>query len=137
MEQIPAPSPGTYLHPLAWSPDGRSLFGAIFDAKTNASVGLAVYDALSKKVSPIPGVSTTGWAFRGSALGAKLAYTDNDGVHIVDPGSGSDRLLISGTGRLGSIACHGTACYIVQANDNADIWLRTAGTGAAAPAESR
>jgi serine/threonine protein kinase len=136
-EQIPAPSPGTYVHPLAWSPDGRRLFGAIFRAQTNSSVGLAVYDSSSKKISPIPGASTAGWAFRGAALGARLLYTDNDGVHVVDPGSGSDRLVISEAGTLGSVACHGATCYLVQANDNADVWLRTAGAIAAPSPESK
>jgi Tol biopolymer transport system component len=131
MEKIPAPSPGTFFHPLAWSSDGRHLFGAIFRAQSNTSVGLAIYDALSKKVSPIPGASTAGWVYRGSALGDRLVYADDDGIHVVDPGTGSDRLLFPTAGSDSSIACRGTKCYVARANDNADIWLRTAGTSAA------
>jgi hypothetical protein len=57
---------------------------------------------------------------------------------VADPGSGSDRLVIPGAGRLGSIACRGTTCYVVNAKDNADIWLRTAGTtGSASKPESK
>jgi hypothetical protein len=125
MEPIPAPSPGTYVHPLAWSPDGRRLYGAIFRAQTQSSIGLAVYDVASKKVSPIGGIVTAGRAFRGAALGGRLVYTDDDGVHVVDPETGTDRLVAARSSIGGSIACRGTTCYVVAADDNADIWLRT------------
>jgi serine/threonine protein kinase len=138
MEMIPAPSPGTYVHPLAWSSDGRRLFGAIFRAQTQSSIGLAVYDVASKKVSPIAGISTAGRAFRGAALGGRLVYTDDDGVHVVDPETGTDRLVAARSSIGGSIACRGTTCYVVYADDNADIWLRTAAaSGAGAGSETK
>ncbi len=130
MEEIPGPTPDTKFFPLAWSPDGRRLFGAILRAQDRTSIGLAVYDPVSKTVSqPFREISTGGRATRGSAVGERFVYRDSDGVHVADPATGTDRLVLTHTsaGNYGSIACRGaTTCYAVRSSDNADIWMRTA-----------
>jgi eukaryotic-like serine/threonine-protein kinase len=129
MEAIPRPTPETRFFPLVWSSDGRRLFGAIVRAQDRSSVGLAVYDPATKAVSqPFREIPTGGRATRGSALGERFVYRDSDGVHVADPATGTDRLVLPHTpgGNYGSIACRGaTTCYAVRSSDNADIWMRT------------
>ena len=129
MEVIPAPAPDVFFLPLAWTPDGHRLFGAIFRQQDRSSIGLADYDPIAKKVSqPFPGVATGGASRRGSTLGHLYVYRDTDGIHVADPSTGTDRLVLPHTsaGNYGNVACRGTTtCYAVRASDNADIWMRT------------
>ncbi len=98
MEAIPAPAPEAFLFPLAWSPDGRRLFGAIVRLQDRTSIGLADYDPVTKKLSqPIPGVPTGGAARRGSTLGNRYVYRDTDGIHMADPATAVDRLVVPHT----------------------------------------
>jgi Tol biopolymer transport system component len=130
MEEIPGPPGGETFFPLAWSSDGRQLYGSILSSKDKSSIGLFAYEVAAKKLSgAFSGVRTRGQATRGSALGTRLVYRDADGIHIADPGPGTDRLVLPhpGAGTYTNVACRAATCYALRVSDNADIWQRTAG----------
>jgi len=129
LQDIPVPADGSMFFPIAWSPDGRLLYGSSVVLNDRSSTGLLAYDVEAKKLSePVPGLRTRGRANRGSALGARVVYTDTDGIHVADPAARSDRLLLPhpSTGAYANVACRAQTCYAIRVSHNADIWLRTA-----------
>jgi len=114
---------------VGWSPDGRRLLCSLLRLPDRISIGLAFYSPESNTLSePIRGVATHGLARLGGFLGDRLILLDNDGVHVIDPAAGADRLVVptTDTGRYSYITCRdATMCYAARASDNADIWLRS------------
>jgi len=114
--------------PLAWSPDGRRLFGTSVTIKDHATTGVFAYDVESRKLSElVPGLRTLGRAQRGSSLGSRFVYRDTDGIHLIDPAARSERLLLPqppSSGYVG-VACRATTCITVRVSTSADIWMRT------------
>ena len=131
MQAIPAPDPKVFGYPIAWSADGKRLLVSLSHQPDRESLGLAFYTPETNVLSePIHGVTTRGNARRGGFLGDRPVFIDVDGIHIVDPAAGTDRLVVAYTdvGRYSYVTCRGTTtCYGVKASDNADIWQRTAG----------
>jgi hypothetical protein len=128
MEELHGPADGVLFFPLAWSPDGRTLFGSGVILKDHVSKGLLVYDVETKKLSePAPGLKTLGRASRGSSLGTRFVYRDADGIHVFDPAAKTDKLVLPHppSGLYNSIACRNTSCYLVRGSNSADIWMRT------------
>jgi eukaryotic-like serine/threonine-protein kinase len=128
IEKISLPADGTMFMPLAWSSDGRYLFGPSVVLKGHSTTSLLVYDVETKKLSePVPGLKTLGRANRGSVLGSRYIYRDTDGIHVADPASKTDRLVLPHppSGGYNTIACRGTVCYAVRGSTSADIWMRT------------
>jgi Tol biopolymer transport system component len=128
IEKISLPADGTMFMPLTWSSDGRHLFGPSVVLKGHSTTSLLVYDIETKKLSePVPGLKTLGRANRGSILGSRFIYRDTDGIHVADPASKTDRLVLPHppSGAYNTIACRGTVCYAVRGSTSADIWMRT------------
>jgi dipeptidyl aminopeptidase/acylaminoacyl peptidase len=126
-ELIPRPTPETHFFPLAWSSDSRRIFGSIVTLAGRTTIGLVLYDADARKFElAFPGVTTEGWARRGSRVGSRFLYRDNDGLHIADPATGTVSPAFSqGSSSAGSVACRGLVCYAARVTENADIWMRT------------
>jgi Tol biopolymer transport system component len=128
MEELRGPADGVLFFPLAWSADGRTLFGSGVILKDHVSKSLLVYDVETKKLSePAPGLKTLGRASRGSSLGTRFVYRDADGIHVFDPAAKTDKLVLPHppSGLYNSIACRNTSCYLVRGSNSADIWMRT------------
>ncbi|HEY1435839.1 MAG TPA: protein kinase [Thermoanaerobaculia bacterium] len=130
-QAIPAPDPKSFAYPLCWSADGERLLVALSRLPDRQTRGLLFYSPDTDTLSePIRGVPTRGNARRGGFLGNRAVFVDSDGIHIVDPAAGTDRLVVAYTdvGRYSYVTCRGTTtCYGVRASDNADVWLRTTG----------
>jgi Tol biopolymer transport system component/predicted Ser/Thr protein kinase len=127
MEEIPQ-KPETILSPTAWSGDGRLVFGTVVGSKERSSIGLFAYDVTAKKMlDAFPGIKTLGRATRASVLGSRLVYRDVDGIHVADPASGADRLVLPhpAAASYPNVACRASTCYAIRVTDNADIWMRT------------
>jgi len=132
IEEIPGPAEGVMFFPIAWSGDGRLLFGSSMRLKDHESIGLLVYDPETKKLSePIPGSKTLGRAQRGTSLGRRFLYRDTDGIHVVDPVAHTDRVAVVHPpgGTYINLACRNTTCFLVRASSSADIWMRTEADG--------
>jgi tricorn protease len=133
-QPIPNPDDKTFMYPLAWSGDGKRLLCAVMRLPDRISIGLTFYSPDSNTLSdPIPGLKTGGTARRGSFLGNRIAFLDADGVHVADPATGTNRLVLpsADVGRYSYITCRdATTCYGDRASDNADIWLRAEGEAA-------
>ena len=128
MEEIRGPGDGVLFFPVAWAPDGRTLFGAGVPIKEHATASLLVYDIEAKKlVEPVPGFKTLGRANRGSSLGSRFVYRDMDGIHVVDPGDKTDRLVLPhpAGGTYNNVACRNAVCFLIRGSTGADIWMRT------------
>jgi len=128
IEQIPGPVEGSMFFPIAWSDDGRLIYGSSVTLKDHATTGLLVYDVETKKLSePVPGVKTLGRVQRGSSLGRRFVYRDTDGIHLVDLAARTDRLEIlhPASGVYTNVACRNSTCYLVRGSVSADIWMRT------------
>lgn len=129
MDPIPTPDPKSFAYPLSWTADGQRVLVAISRLPDRETLGLVFYTPGDKALSePIRGVKTSGNARRGGFLGSRPVFIDADGIHVVDPASGTDRLVVAYTdvGRYSYVTCRGTTtCYGVRSSDNADIWLRT------------
>jgi Tol biopolymer transport system component len=128
IEEIRGPADGVMFFPIAWSPDGKRLFGSKLTVKDRATTGLLVYDVDAKKLSePAPGVKTVGRAQRGSSLGSRFVYRDADGIHLVDPAAQTDRLVLPhpSSGFYNNIVCRNTTCFVIRVSNSADIWMRT------------
>jgi Tol biopolymer transport system component len=128
---VPEPGPKSFVYPLSWSADGKRLLGAIARLPDRETQGLIFYTPETNTLSePIRGITTRGTARRGGFLGNRAVYVDVDGVHVADPATATDRLVVPYTdvGRYSYVTCRGTTnCYGVRASDNADIWQRVAG----------
>ncbi len=129
IQQVPNPDRQTFAFPVGWSPDGKRLLCSLHRLPDRVSVGLVFYSPESNTLSePIRRVATGGVARRGGFLGDRLILLDSDGVHVIDPAAGTDRLAVPTTdaGRYSYITCRdATTCYAARASDNADIWLRS------------
>jgi len=128
IEEIRGPADGTMFFPIAWTPDGKRLFGSGVTLQDHASVGLLVYDVDTKKLSePVPGVKTLGKVQRGTTSGNRFVYRDADGIHLVDPFAKTDRLVLPHppNGVYVNIACRDATCYLVRGSTSSDIWMRT------------
>ena len=96
--------------------------------KDHSTGGLLAYDVTAKTLTePVPGLKTLGRAQRGSTLGSRFIYRDADGIHEADLAGKTDRLVVPHppSGRYNNVACRGTSCFVVRANNSADIWMRT------------
>ncbi len=128
-QKLPEPEPGSFFTPLAWSADGQRLLGAFSRLPDRLTFGLAFYSPETNTLSaPIRGVTTAGNARRGSFLGNRVIHLDIDAIHVVDPATGTDRVVVPYTdaGRYNYVMCRtATTCYAVRFSDNADIWQRT------------
>ena len=128
-QPIPEPAANTFAYPLAWSADGKRLLAALSRLPDRETLGLVFYSPEFNTVSdPIRGIPTAGTARRGGFLADRIVFSDSDGIHVVDPAAGTDRLVVPHTdvGRYNSVTCRGgTTCYAVRMSDNADIWQRT------------
>jgi eukaryotic-like serine/threonine-protein kinase len=130
MEEIRGPGDGVMFFPLAWSPDGRVLFGSSVTLKDHATTGLLLYDVETKKLSEaVPGDKTLGRVQRGSSFGNRFVYRDADGIHVMDLAAKSERLVLPHppSGAYTNVACRSTACFVVRGSNSADIWMRTEG----------
>ncbi len=128
IEEIRNPVEGAMFFPIAWSSDGRLLFGSSVTLKDHASTGLLVYDVETKKLSdPVPGLKTLGRVQRGSSLGRRFVYRDIDGIHVVDLAARTDRLELPHppSGVYTNVACRNSTCYLVRGSVSADVWMRT------------
>ena len=128
MEEIRGPADGVMFFPLAWSQDGRVLFGASYTLKDHASTGLLAYDVGTKKLSEaVTGFQTLGRASRASSWGNRLAFRDADGIHLVDLMARTERLVLPNppTGVYNNLACRNATCYAVRAGNSSDVWMRT------------
>ena len=128
LEQIPGPADGVMFFPIAWSADGRLLFGSSIRLKDHESTGLLVFDVETKKLSePVPGAKTLGRAQRGTSLGHRFLYRDTDGIHVVDPAAHTDRIALAhpAAGTYIGVACRSTTCFLVRGSASSDIWMRT------------
>ncbi|MEP6995918.1 MAG: hypothetical protein ABI968_15455, partial [Acidobacteriota bacterium] len=129
-QRLPEPAPRTFAHPIAWSIDGKRLLAAIAALPDRETVGMVFYSPETNTLSdPIRGIHTAGAARRGAFLESRIVFVDADGVHVADPGAGTDRLVLpyAGASRYSNVKCRGVnTCYGVRASDNADIWMRTA-----------
>jgi serine/threonine protein kinase len=126
--EIRGPADGVMFFPLAWSTDGRTLFGTGVSIKDHATTSLLLYDVEARKLSePLPGFKTLGRAQRGSTLGSRFVYRDADGIHLVDPAARNERLVLPhpASGGYNNIACRGTMCVAVRVTTSADVWMRT------------
>jgi len=114
--------------PITWSVDGRSLIGTSMTVKDRSTTALLAYDVETRKTAEVvPGLKTLGRVQRGSVLGNRVVYRDSDGLHVADPDTRTDRLVLPNppSGSYITVACRASVCYGVRNSNSADIWMRT------------
>jgi len=122
--------PNTFLDPLGWLPDSRTVAGAIIRLPDHTSQALALYTpGAATAVRIVRGTEAIGRVRRGGVLGARFLLYVNRDLRIANLETGEDRLVLERpvNGSFQSVKCARQAdtCVVVRSTDNSDIWQMT------------
>ncbi len=130
VEPIPMLDSNTFLAPLGWLPDSKTVVGATVRLPDYASQSLALYTpGPGAVVRKVPGAELVGRIRRGGVFGSRFLIYLNRDIRIANLETGEDRLLlerpVNGSFQHVKCARQGATCYVTRSTDNSDIWQMT------------